>query len=273
MKGSELVKVEGAASVEADLVGQLEQVLRALSRKAKGIKGLVVVDANGLPIASDLNAKVDLGVIAAMSALITESATSVFENLGMAGPEIIMMEGRQSNIAATSLGQGNASLLAFLDKGANLGLMKIEMRRAALQIVEVLGIGSTGGSTIAELFVMYANGLLIRHYSDSLRTDIDRDVLSGMLVAVQQFVKETLASKGGNLDEMHYGNHTIVFVRGNHTIAAVVVNGRDVEAVRYRVFDALEEFEDTFSQQLKAWDGDVQSFPGIDDLFHKVFKG
>jgi predicted regulator of Ras-like GTPase activity (Roadblock/LC7/MglB family) len=273
MKGGEYLKAEERATAEADLVGQLEGILRALSRKSRGVRGLVVVDANGFPIASDVSAKVDLGVIAAMGALITESANTVFENVGIEGPEMIIMEGRQANIAATSLGQGNASLLAFVDKGANLGLLKIEMRRAALQIIEVLGLGSSEEATIAELFIMSNGGLLIRHYSDSLRTDIDRDVLSGMLVAVQQFVKQTLASKGGNLDEMRYGEHTIAFVRGNHTIAAVVTNGRNTEAVRYRVFDALEEFEERFAHQLEAWDGDVQAFPGIDDIFHKVVKG
>src|SRR2546422_1599499 len=115
-------------------------------------------------------------------------------------------------------------------------------------------------------------GLHIRHYSDSLRTDVDRDILSGMLVAVQEFVKQTLSSKEVNLDELRYGTYTVHFVRGLHTIAAAVAKDMDTEHVKYAVSDALQDFEDRYAGILPTWNGDVTEFAGVDECFEKVLK-
>src|SRR5205807_10442695 len=53
----------------------------------------------------------------------------------------------------------------------------------------------------------------------------------GMLVAVQQFVQQTLASKSGALNELKYGSHSIFFFRGVHTVAAAVANEGDAESL------------------------------------------
>jgi len=111
-----------------------------------------------------------------------------------------------------------------------------------------LGFGSSHKAGISELFIMTKGGLLLRHYSDSLRTDVDRDALGGMLVAVQQFVQQTLASKS-------------------------VANEGDAESLQYHVLDALQDFEDRYASTLESWNGDVAAFPGIDDCFEKVVKG
>src|SRR5207245_9963505 len=125
---------------------------------------------------------------------------------------------------------------------------------------------------ISELFCITNAGLLIRHCSNSMRTDLDRDILSGMLVAVQEFVKQTLSSKAGNLDELRYGTYTVHFVRGLHTIAAAVAKDLDADHVKYAVSDALQDFEDRYAGILPTWSGDVSEFAGIDDCFEKVLK-
>ncbi len=256
----------------ADLGVRLNSMLQDLGKAAEGIRGSVLVDRSGLPIAGTVRAKQDLNVIAAMSTMITRSATRVFESLGLHHPGIIIMEGREANVAAVEFADGTMSLLTILEKDANLGLVKLEIMRIIAGVEEVLGFRRTGTGHIAELFLMYSDGRLIRHYSDTLRTDIDRDVLSGMLTAIQGIIKQTLASKQGNLDEMKYGEHTVCFVRGAYTIAAVVVDGRDVEGAKYAVSDALQDFEDKYRSKLTNWDGMMEYFAGVDDVFGKVLR-
>jgi len=147
------------------------------------------------------------------------------------------------------------------------------MERAGRAIGTALGFAPRKQSRISELFVMTKGGLLIRHYSDTLRTDVDRDILSGMLVAVQQFVQQTLVSKSGSLNELRFGDHRVCFFRSEHTIAAAVARGEDPEALRYQVMDALEDFEDRYAGVLGNWSGDMAAFPGMDDCFEKVLKG
>lgn len=256
----------------AGLEDQLEQILSQLRRRARGVRGSVIADASGLAVAGDIRSGMSSGVLSAMSTLIAQSAGSVFENLSMPPPDFILMEGPRANVAVITLSGGELSLLALVEKATNLGVLKIEMKRAARGIAEALGLAFGGRTEICELFVLHSSGLLLRHYSDSLRTDLDRDILGGMLVGVQDFVKQTLASKQGNLDQMRYGDYTIFFVRGTDVIAAAVVREGDAESVRYQVMDALQEFEERYRTTLQNWTGDANAFPGIDACFEKVLR-
>jgi len=229
--------------------GQLGKILGEFRRKTNGIRGSVIADGNGLTVASDIQSGVSPAVLSAMSTLIAQSGARVFENIEMAGPSFIIMDGDQANVAVVQFAAGDVSLLTLVDRSANLGVLKIEMKRTAARI-----------------------GILIRHYSDTLRTDLDRDILSGMLVAVQEFVKQTLSTKAGNLDELRYGTYTVHFVRGLHTIAAAVAKDMDAEHVKYAVSDALQDFEDRYAGILPTWSGDVAEFAGIDECFEKVLK-
>src|SRR5437764_3391831 len=253
---------------------QLDEVLRQRRRKVRGVRGSVVADSNGLTIASDIREGVSPATLAAMSTLIAQSAGSVFENIEMPGPDLIMMEGPESNVVVIHIALADVKLLTLMDRSTNLGVLKIEVGRAARGISSALGFTSSKDRTsLSELFIMTKGGLLIRHYSDSLRTDLDRDALSGMLVAVQQFVQQTLASKSGALNQLKYGAHSIFFFRGNFTVAAAVAEEGDVETLQYQVLDALQDFEDRYASTLESWNGDVAAFPGLDDIFEKVIKG
>jgi len=260
----------GLEGIEA----QLDQVLQGLRRKIKGVRGSVVADSNGLVVASDIRAGVSPAILAAMSTLIAQSAGSVFENIEMEGPDSILMEGPKSNVIVKHIPVADVTLLALVEKTTNLGILKIEIDRAAEGVATALGfLAQTPARTgISELFVMTKGGILIRHYSDTLRTDLDRDVLSGMLIAVQQFVQQTLASKSGSLSQLRYGEQSIFFFRGTQTVAAAVAKNATPEALQYHVLDALQDFEDRFGATLESWNGDVSAFPGIDDCFEKIIK-
>lgn len=257
---------------EQGIETQLERILAQLRRRARGVRGSVIADSNGLAVAVDIREGLSASVLSAMSTLIAQSAGSVFENLSLPDADFILMEGPQANVAVTTMHEADVSLLALVERSTNLGVLKMEMKRAARGIAEALGFAFGGRVTISELFVLHKNGLLLRHYSDSLRTDIDRDILGGMLVGVQDFVKQTLATKEGTLDQMRYGDYTIFFVRGTDVIAAAVVREGDAESVQYQVMDALQEFEERYRTTLKNWTGDANAFPGIDKCFEKVLR-
>ncbi len=270
------VQPEGMLASKVGLEGieaQLDEVLGQLRRKIRGVRGSVVADSNGLTIASDIRNGVSPATLAAMSTLIAQSASSVFENIEMPGPNMILMEGPESNVIVMHIPIADVTLLTLMDKSTNIGVLKIEMGKATQGIGAALGFGSSHKAGISELFIMTKGGLLIRHYSDSLRTDVDRDVLSGMLVAVQQFVQQTLASKSGALNQLKYGAHSIFFFRGNYTVAAAVADEGDADSLQYHVLDALQDFEDRYASTLESWNGDVAAFPGLDDCFEKVIKG
>jgi len=255
---------------EPDLRGDLEGVLRDLSHRAPGVLGAVIADENGLTVAGNAGNREQIDVLAAMATLIARSADDVFAALSLPGPPIVLLEGPMSGVAVMRLGASEMNVLCFFSKSANVGLVKIEMRRIGQHLADMLDLGPPPSVGIEELFVMTRGGVLLRHYSATLRNDIDRDILGGMLVAVQQFVKDTLAVKQGGLDELRYGAYTILFVRGTETVAAAVVRGAGTDDMKYPIMDALLAFESHFTRQLVSWSGDLAAFPGIDEYFSKI---
>ncbi len=255
---------------EPDLRGDLEGILRELSQRAPGVLGAVIADESGLTVAGNAGHHEQVDVLAAMATLIARSADSVFETLSLPGPPVVLLEGPVSGVAVMRLGASEMNLLCYFSKSANIGLAKIEMRRVGQRLAEMLELGVPLSVGIEELFVMTRGGVLLRHYSSTLRTDIDRDILGGMLVAVQEFVKQTLSTKQGGLDELRYGAHTILFVRGSETVAAAVVRGAGSEDMKYPIMDALLAFESRFARELASWSGDLSVLPGIDDYFSKI---
>ncbi|TLZ58816.1 MAG: hypothetical protein E6K16_08050, partial [Methanobacteriota archaeon] len=62
-------------------------------------------------------------------------------------------------------------------------------------------------SLIDDVFLLYNDGLLIKHETRRLKPDVDSDILSGMLTAVQAFVKDSFRSdEGDELNEMTFSS-------------------------------------------------------------------
>src|SRR5437764_12259074 len=105
------LRPEGGTASRAGLAGieaQLDDVLGQLRRKVRGVRGSVVADSNGLTIASDIHSGVGPATLAAMSTLIAQSAGSVFENIKMPGPNLIILEGPESNVVGTQITHADA---------------------------------------------------------------------------------------------------------------------------------------------------------------------
>ena len=134
------------------------------------------------------------------------------------------------------------------------------------------GLGIKNKARIDELFLLHRSGELIRHHSRSLRPDVDSDVLSAMLVAVQNFVKESFKFRAGDLEELKFGDQKIVLINGQHVIIAAVVSGpfpqRKVPAMRR----ALDNIEGRFGLRLEEWSGLTEDLPQIDDILSRVFQ-
>jgi len=111
---------------------------------------------------------------------------------------------------------------------------------------------------IEEVFLIYRDGRLIAHNTRRLKADVDKDILTGMLTAVQNFVRESFQKdEDGILDEMHYGNLRVVIENGPYANMAVVVNGPEPKDIRNRMKVILGEIHQTYGAYLAEWDGDT----------------
>ena len=132
------------------------------------------------------------------------------------------------------------------------------------------------GDGIEEVFLIHRSGLLLTHFSKTIKPEKDRDLLVAMLTAVQSFVHEAFTrGPGGELREMDFGEGKLVLCRGEMSSLAVLVHGRRTPiGLSRRVKRTLATVEGTFGEAILEWDGLAEDMAGADHLIAKgLFVG
>jgi hypothetical protein len=157
-----------------------------------------------------------------------------------------------------------ASTYSHIPQAAKL-LSKIQavLPQTVTRIINVQDIGSDKGHApykIQEMYLIYNDGRMITSLMDE-EAKVDSDIMSSMLTAINDFVKDSFQTSG-NLGSIDYGENQVILERGKHTILASVVYGEANRDLRSRMGRALTKMEDEFGTILKKWDGDVDSLSG-----------
>ncbi len=122
-----------------------------------------------------------------------------------------------------------------------------------------------------EIFLLHRSGLLIRHYSRSIRPEIDSDVIGAMLVAVQDFVKDSFRGQG--LEELKVGRARLLIARGKHSILAAAVTGGRAARLGAVLASAVDIIEARCGDTLANWSGVVEDLGGIDEVIKGLLVG
>ncbi len=112
--------------------------LRSMQAAAPDIEASAVVSVDGLIMASALPQEVEEDRVSAMSAAMLSLGDRISGELGRAGLEQVYIKGDTGSIVLTSIGQ-EAVLTVLARQEAKLGLIFLEMRRAAEDIVKLVG--------------------------------------------------------------------------------------------------------------------------------------
>ena len=121
-----------------------------------------------------------------------------------------------------------------------------------------------GGTVIEDVFVIYHDGRLITHQARRLAPEMDSDIVSSMLTAIMNFIKDSF-SKGeeGNLKSFEYGEKKILLSHREKVYLAMVMSGKESPGIRARMNATLSEIEYKFGDKLKDWNGRIDEFKGI----------
>ncbi len=116
---------------------QLDRAIADLLAQAPEVEAAAVVSFDGLPMASALPATMDEDRVAAMSAALLSLGERAAEGLGRGGLNQVYIEGDTGTVFLVSA-DDEAVLVAVAAKGAKVGMMLYEVRRAAETVAEVL---------------------------------------------------------------------------------------------------------------------------------------
>ena len=116
---------------------RLDRALADLLAQAPEVEAAAVVSFDGLPMASALPATMDEDRVAAMSAALLSLGERAAEGLGRGSLSQVYIEGEQGTVFLVSA-DDEAVLVAVASKGAKVGMMLFEVRRAAEVVAAVL---------------------------------------------------------------------------------------------------------------------------------------
>lgn len=126
---------------------------------------------------------------------------------------------------------------------------------------------------IEDVFLLHRSGLLLKHYTRRLRPNMDSDVLSGMLVAVHEFIKDSFRGEGGAFDEIRFGEMRIKVLQGKWTILASLIRGRVTGDHQSQMMAALRDVESRYEDLLIDWDGTMDRIPEVDRIMTRLVQG
>ncbi len=113
----------------------MQRILSELN-KIPGVVGSLVTGKDGLPIASAVPEDVNVDVVSAMAAAIIGTSERSTSEIGQGELEQVMIEGKNGKTLVMDVGNGVLVVLTTPD--INLGLIRLDMKRAARDLREAL---------------------------------------------------------------------------------------------------------------------------------------
>lgn len=115
---------------------------------------------------------------------------------------------------------------------------------------------------VEQVFVIHKKtSLLLLHAVGSEVAAQDADMVSGMLSAIQDFVRDSFRSAQGEaLDSIEVGEHHVWIEQGPHATLAAVIRGEAPQAYRLGLREKLEGFHHRFGAALGGFEGDAAPF-------------
>ncbi len=136
---------------------RLDTAIHALLSSTPEIEAAAVVSFDGLPMASALPPTMDEDRVAAMSAALLSLGERAAQGLGRGELSQVYIEGESGTVFLISA-DDEAVLVAVAAKGAKIGMMLYEVKRAAARVAEVLRAEEPAPAAPEPLLQVVPNG-------------------------------------------------------------------------------------------------------------------
>jgi outer membrane protein OmpA-like peptidoglycan-associated protein len=145
---------------------------------------------------------------------------------------------------------------------------RIEAWRSGRAFAEVVAL-HTLAFQVEQVFLIHADtGLLITHRSSLSGKSVDPEIISGMLTAIQDFVRDSFArsggDSGGDLDTVQVGERVVWLERGRDAYLAAVVRGAAPLNLHDTFREVLDRIEVEYGGELQSFQGDLDGLANIE---------
>ncbi|MHA1270577.1 MAG: hypothetical protein ACTSPY_12365 [Candidatus Helarchaeota archaeon] len=123
---------------------------------------------------------------------------------------------------------------------------------------------------LSYLIIMNKESGIMLYQHNFIEVDIDADLVSGFLTAIQQFGSE-LKKESSIIKKIEYKGFEINIEDGNWVRTALIINGTSSKSIEEMLTSFVKLYENEYSRRLIKWTGDVSIFEDskviIEDFF------
>src|SRR5271170_4916757 len=260
------------------LIGPEQRQIEALRRRLDDPQLRSEDLSKSIAEAIALRSKQDRKLQTTLQPLIEEALRiSVARDPGMLAVALFPIIGEAVRKAVAHALQGLFdSLNQMLDRGLSLESWKwrFEAWRSGKSFGEV-ALARSLNYRVEQVFLIHREtGLLLRHISSGDGVVQDADLVSGMLTAIQDFVRDSFGPrKSDELEVMQVGEFKLWLQHGPLALLAAVVCGQPPPELREVFEREVEAIHREFAPALQSFDGDAASLAGAEVHLRRCLLG
>ena len=125
---------------------------------------------------------------------------------------------------------------------------------------------------LENLFLIHNDGRLVAHVTKEENTNLDKDVVSAMFTAVQEFVRDSFQQGEIGLKKLEIGDKNVVIEKGGFAYLALIYSGWPPKETFETMTMLLKDIEERFKGKLEKWNGTGKAVRGIDKMLQEFMS-
>jgi OOP family OmpA-OmpF porin len=133
-----------------------------------------------------------------------------------------------------------------------------------------------GRLIVDDALLMYNDGRLLSHVARRITPDMDSEIFSSMLTAIQDFVQDSFSEDGeGGVNKIEFRDKRIAIENSESGLVslALIYRGKgNEERLTKKAKGILEDVDKQYGEVLEDWDGSMDDVKGAKEILTKGLK-
>jgi len=122
---------------------------------------------------------------------------------------------------------------------------------------------------LENIFLIHNDGRLVAHVSKEDNTNLDKDVVSAMFTAVQEFVKDSFQKGEVGLKKLEIGDKKVTIEKGQSAYVALIYSGWPAKETFENLPMLMRDIEERYKGRLGKWNGTMKTVRGVDKMLQE----
>jgi OOP family OmpA-OmpF porin len=126
--------------------------------------------------------------------------------------------------------------------------------------------------SLENLFLIHNDGRLISHVTKHENTNMDKDVVSAMFTAVQEFVRDSFQQGEVGLKKLEIGDKNVFIEKGNSVYLALIYSGWPPKETFSSLTMLLRDIEERYDERIERWNGTMKAVVGVESMLQNFMS-